>query len=62
MRLFRLTKSIAELRSSAVTSEEPWGLTGGMARVGVIGTDMVAVSCLVRNDAMWGGERARRKL
>lgn len=52
MRLFRLTKSIAELRSSAVTSEEPWGLTGGMARVGVIGTDMVVVSSLVRDDAI----------
>jgi hypothetical protein len=44
MRLFRLTKSIAELRSSAVTSEETWGLTGGMASVGVIGTDMAVRS------------------
>jgi hypothetical protein len=52
MRLFQLTKSIAELRSSAVTSEEPWGLTGGMARVGVIGTDMVVVSSLVGDDAI----------
>lgn len=57
-----MTKLIAELRSSDVMSGEPWGLTGGMERVGVIGIDMVVVSSLIRDNAIPEGERARHGL
>ena len=43
-------------------SGEPWGLTGGMERVGVIGIDMVVVSSLIRDNAIPEGERARHGL